>query len=394
MLSRRLDKINDSPTLALTVKVNQLRKSGVNIIGFGAGEPDFPTPKPIVEAAIKALRDGYTRYTASNGIPELRHSIAAKFRRDNHLHYDPNSIVVSNGAKHSLFNALMVLCNKGDEVIIQAPYWVSYPYMIRLTGAKPVIVNTSEAENFKLTPERLQDAITPKTKVFLLNSPNNPTGVTYSRSELIALGNVCLQHGIYIISDEIYEKLIYEGRHYSIAALDKRFREITVTVNGVSKVYCMTGWRMGYSGSPPRIADAIKRIQDHSTSCITSFVQKASIVALELGDGVVTDMKAEFNRRRKRMVELLNDIPGIKCYTPSGAFYAFANIEGLFGKVIDGKRVANCMSLAEIALEAAKVAVVPGSAFGVTGFLRLSYATSMQNIEEGLSRLKKMIVEA
>jgi len=391
MLARRLDHIESSPTLAITARVAELRARGVDVIGFGAGEPDFPTPAPIVEAAVAALREGFTRYTPSRGIPELREAISRKLERDNGLAYAPDEIVVSCGAKHAMFNALMALCSEGDEVVVPAPYWVSYPHMARLAGAEPVIVPTSEDEDFKLTPAALEAALTPRTKAVIINSPANPTGAVYTRDELHALASLCVERKVWIISDEIYEKLLYEGEHHSVAALDPAFRDYTVTVNGVSKAYSMTGWRMGYSASPRTLSDAISRVQDHSTSCIASFVQKACIAAFELDDSVVDAMRAEFDKRRRRMVELLDGLPGVSCRMPHGAFYTFACIRRLIGRKIAGREVKSSMDFARVALDEARVAVVPGSAFGAEGYIRLSYAVSLDTIERGLARLAELL---
>ncbi len=391
MLAERLNEIKESPTLAITAKVNAMMKQGIDVVGFGAGQPDFPTPQPIVEAAVAALREGFTKYTASSGIPELKKAIVEKLQRENNLSYEPSQIIVSAGAKHSLYNALMATCNPGDEVIIQLPYWVSYPYMILLTGARPVIVPTREENGFRMTPNELLAAITPKTRAIIINSPNNPTGTVYSPDDLRAIGKICAERNIIVISDEIYEKLVYEGSFISFAALDPSFKDITITVNGVSKAYSMTGWRMGYTAAPHKIINGMSRIQDHSTSCITSFVQKACITALNLDNAVIDEMKVEFDKRRVRMVEMLNAIPGISCNTPTGAFYAFANVNRLIGKKLNGKVITDSSAFASIVLDDAKVALVPGADFGVEGYVRLSYATSMHNIERGLKRIADLL---
>ncbi|MFA4985292.1 MAG: pyridoxal phosphate-dependent aminotransferase [Candidatus Brocadiia bacterium] len=391
MPSRRMDAIGGSPTLAITAKVNELKKQGIDVIGFGAGEPDFPTPAPIVEAAITALRDGFTRYTASTGIPELRKAIVAKLERDNKLSYCPEQIIVTCGAKQAIYNAVVALCDEGDEAIVPVPYWVSYPEMVRLAGAKPVFVNTTEESGFKLTPALIEKAVSPRTRLLFLNSPNNPTGTALNRAELEQIGDFCAAKGIFIISDEIYEKLLYDGEHVSPASLKAKIFDVTITVNGVSKAYCMTGWRMGYCAAPLPIAKAISKIQDHTTSNITSFVQKACLAAFTLDEKVISDMRGEFHRRRDRMVELLNGLPGVTCRKPEGAFYAFAGIGGVIGKQVGGITVRNSMDFASSALEAARVAVVPGSAFGAENYVRLSYATSMANIEKGLARLQAIL---
>jgi aspartate aminotransferase len=391
MLADRMTRISGSPTLAITAKVSELRKKGVKVYSFGAGEPDFDTPSPVVDAAVDALRKGFTRYTASTGIPELRACVADKLKRDNGLCCSPEQVIVTAGAKQAIFNAILALVNPGDDVLIPLPYWVSYPEMARLAGGNPVYVPLSESNGFRLTRESLEPVITPKSKVLILNSPNNPTGSAMTLEDVTGVCELCADKGIWVISDEIYEKLQYEGVHVSPASLDKRFYDITITVNGVSKAYCMTGWRMGYCAAPLPVAKAMSKIQDHSTSNITSFVQKACITALNLPSDTIEAMRAEFDERRKLMVRHLNDIPGMRCTMPAGAFYAFASIDGLIGRSFSGRTITNSMDFAELALDKACVAVVPGSAFGAENYVRLSYATSREDISAGLAGLRKAL---
>ncbi|GAB4154270.1 MAG: pyridoxal phosphate-dependent aminotransferase [Planctomycetota bacterium] len=392
MLARRLAKLENSPTLGLTAKINAMTRQGIDVVSFGAGEPDFPTPAPIVETAVQALREGFTRYTATVGIPSLRAAVSEKLKRDNGLDYPIENIVVSVGAKHALFNTIMACVDPGDTVLIVRPFWVSYPYMVRLAGAVPIMVDAHEHNDFVLDPSDLEKAILEHSpRALILNSPNNPTGAVYPRDVLEAIGDICVKHGVLIVSDEIYEKIVHDGEHVSIASMKQEFYDNTVTINGLSKAYCMTGWRMGYSASNKEIASAISKIQDHSTSGITSFVQKAAITALQLDDSVLVEMQQEFRRRRDRTVELLNGIPGITARSPKGAFYVMANVEKLLGTNMGGRVIEDSFTLAEVLLDEARVGVVPGTAFGVKGFIRLSYATSIERIEEGISRIRAFL---
>lgn len=393
-LADRATGISPSPTLAIDAKAKQMKASGIKVISFGVGEPDFDTPDHIKEAAIVAIKEGDTRYTPAGGTLKLKQAIVDKLRRENGLEYQTNQIVVSVGAKHSLYNAFQVLCQPGDEVILPAPYWVSYLEQIKLAGAEAVIVQTRQENGFKLTADELKAAITPKSRVFLLNSPSNPTGGVYSREELAALGEVLLQHNIAIISDEIYEKLLYDGlEHVSIASISPELKENTVVINGVSKAYAMTGWRIGYAAAPANVAKAMADLQSHSTSNPTSIAQAASVVALNGTQEPVKSMVVEFEKRRNYMLERLNAIPGITCPKPGGAFYLYPNVTAYFGKSYQGKPVNNATDLANLLLEVAEVAVVPGIAFGGDDFIRLSYATSMENIKEGLDRIEKLLGE-
>lgn len=391
-LSERASQISPSPTLAIDAKAKQMKASGIKVISFGVGEPDFDTPDNIKTAAIEAIKAGETRYTPAGGTLKLKQAIVDKFKRDNGLEYQTNQIVVSVGAKHALYNAFQVLCQPGDEVILPAPYWVSYIEQIKLSGAEAVIVEAKEENGFKLTPEELRQAITPKTRVFLLNSPSNPTGSVYTRDELEVLGKVLLEHNLTIVSDEIYEKLLYDGlEHISIASISPELKENTVVINGVSKAYAMTGWRIGYAAAPVAVAKAMADLQSHSTSNPTSIAQAASIEALNGPQDAVGTMAVEFEKRRNYMIERINAIEGVTCPKPGGAFYLYPNISAYFGKSYQGTPINNATELANFLLEVAEVAVVPGVAFGNDDFIRLSYATSMENIKEGMNRIENFL---
>jgi aspartate aminotransferase len=387
-LAQRVQRIKPSPTLAITMKASELRAQGRDIIGFGAGEPDFDTPAHICRAAVEAIERGFTRYTPDGGIDELKEAVAAKLDRDHGLDYARSQIVVSCGAKHTLYNLAQVLFEEGDEVVIPAPYWVSYPDIVLLAGASPVILPTTEGNGFKVKPEDLERAITPATKAVILNSPSNPTGAAYTEAELRALGEVILDRGIWVISDDIYEKIVYDGfRFHHLAALDDRLKALTLVVNGVSKAYAMTGWRIGYAAGPQEVIAAVTKIQSQNTSNPTSIAQKAAVAALNGDQGVVSDMVAEFQRRRDVIVDGLNAIEGMRCTRPQGAFYVFPNVTGLFGKTYAGGTLAGSADVASWLLDAAGCAVVPGAAFGEDACIRLSYATSLANIREGLERI-------
>ncbi len=391
-LSKRAQSISPSPTLGITARAKALREEGIDIIGFGAGEPDFDTPEHIKQEAIKALSEGFTKYTPSSGIPDLKQAICARFKEDVGLDYEPSQVIVSCGAKHSIYNIIQVLCEEGDEVIIPSPYWVSYPEQVRVAQATPVIVDTDEKNGFKITPEALSGHIGKKTKLFILNSPSNPTGAVYSREELEAIAKVAVDKGIWVISDEIYDKLLYNGaQHVSIASLGDEIKARTLVVNGVSKSYSMTGWRIGYVAGEKEIIGAMTNLQDHSTSNPTSIAQRAALTALTGSQEPVRQMAVEFEKRRNYMVERLNKIPGCSCLMPPGAFYAFVNVSGVLGKSFNGKIINGSMDLTELLLVEAKVAVLPGSPFGADSYLRLSYATSMENIVAGLDRIEEMI---
>ncbi|MFO8100570.1 MAG: pyridoxal phosphate-dependent aminotransferase [Dehalococcoidia bacterium] len=391
-LSKRAQSIGPSPTLGITAKAKAMRAEGIDIIGFGAGEPDFDTPEHIKQEAINALSEGFTKYTPSSGIPELKQAICARFKEDIGLDYEPSQVIVSCGAKHSIYNIIQVLCEEGDEVIVPAPYWVSYPEQVRVAQAKPVIAYTDEASGFKITPQLLSEHMTSRAKLLILNSPNNPTGAVYSREELEGIAQVAVEHGIWVISDEIYDKLVYNGLQYvSIASLGPEIKEKTIVVNGVSKSYSMTGWRIGYVAGDKEIIAAMSNLQDHSTSNPTSIAQRAALAALTGPQEPVQLMAREFEKRRNYMVERLNSIAGLSCLKPPGAFYAFVNISELLGKSLGGKPITGSMDFTELLLSEAKVAVLPGLPFGADHYLRLSYATSMENITAGLDRIEEAV---
>lgn len=380
-LSSRATTLTPSLTLSIDSKAKAMRAEGIDVCGFGAGEPDFDTPEHIKAAAQAALETGFTKYTPSSGIPELREAIAAKFLADNKLEYKPSQIIISNGAKHSCYNAILATCEPGDEVIIPAPYWLSYPEMVRLAGADPVFVQTKEENGWKMTAEEFEDAMTPRTKLVIINSPGNPTGSVYTREELEKLAEVAAAEDIMILSDEIYEKLTYDGaEHVSIASLSPEIYNLTITVNGFSKAYAMTGWRLGYLGAPEPIAKAIDSIQSHSTSNPCSFAQKGGLAALKGDQQPVADMCAEFDMRRQYMYDRLSKIPNITAVKPQGAFYILVNISRLS---------LTSQNFADRLLSKANVAVVPGIAFGDDRTLRFSYATSMDVIKKGLDRFEE-----
>ncbi len=380
-LSTRVANLTPSLTLAIDSKAKAMKAEGIDVCGFGAGEPDFDTPDHIKAAAQAALEMGFTKYTPSSGIPELRQAISAKFAEDNGLDYKPSQIIVSNGAKQSCLNAILAVCQPGDEVIIPAPYWLSYPEMVRLAGAEPVIVPTTMENNWKITAEQFENAMTPKTKMIIINTPGNPTGSIYTREELRAIAEVAAEEEIAILSDEIYEKVIYDGaKHVSIASLTPEAYDLTITVNGFSKAYSMTGWRLGYLGAPEPLAKAIDSMQSHSTSNPCSFAQKGGLAALKGDQQFVTDMVEEFNIRREYMYSRLTSIPGVSAVKPLGAFYVLANI---------GKLGLTSTNFSDRLLSKANVAVVPGIAFGDDSTVRLSYATSMDVIKTGLDRLEE-----
>jgi len=365
----------------------------VDVVSFTAGEPDFDTPEHIKKAAVDALAKGYTKYTAATGLPALKKAVADKFRRDNGLSYDPSQVVVSCGGKHSLFNVILAVLEEGDEAIIPAPYWVSYPEMVKCAGAKPVIVQTGEEEGFKVTPEKVRAAVTPRTKLLLLNSPSNPTGMVYSADELKVLADVAVEKDLLVISDEIYEKLCFGTPFASIAALRPGMTERTVVVNGASKAYAMTGWRIGYAAGPKEIMAAVGRMQSQSTSNATSIAQYATLAALEGDQSCVEAMRQEYARRRDVIVGLLRAIPGVTCGEPRGAFYVFPRVAALYGRRFRGTPLSGSVAFAGALLDHAHVGTVPGSGFGNDGHIRLSYATSMEKIREGLDRLRKFVGE-
>lgn len=391
-ISKKFQSVTPSSTLAITAKVNEMKANGINVVGFGAGEPDFNTPEHIREAAIKAINDGFTRYTPASGTKDLKAAVAEKFARDNNLSYGVENIVISNGAKHSLMNALGVILNPGDEVIIPTPCWVSYPEMVKLNDGVPVLLKASEEEGFVVSAEKIKSAITDKTRAIIINTPSNPTGMIYSEEELRKIADLCVEKNIYVISDEIYEHLIYDGgKHVSIASFNDEIKDLTIIINGVSKTYAMTGWRIGYTASNAALAKAMSSVQSHATSNPNSIAQKAAEAALNGSMGPVLAMRSEFEKRRTYMVNRINTLSGVSCLMPQGAFYVMMNIEALIGKAINGKTIQGSNSFAEILLDEALVSVVPCSDFDSDKHVRWSYATSMENIIEGLNRLEEFL---
>ena len=391
-LSKRAQRVKPSPTLAITTKAKAMRAQGIDVISFGAGEPDFDTPQHIKDAAIAALQEGFTKYTPAGGTDELKEAICEKFQRENGLHYKKENILVSCGGKHSFYNMAQAFIDEGDEVIIPAPYWVSYPPMVELAAGKPLIVTTSEEEGFKLRPDVLEKAITSKTKAVVINSPSNPTGSAYTREELMGLADVALKHKIYIISDEIYEKMVYDGfEHVSIASLGDEVKSLTIILNGVSKTYSMTGWRIGYTAGPKELIGAMQRIQSQSTSNPTSFAQKGALEALQGSQAEVSSMVEEYQQRRDLICKGLTAITGISCYKPQGAFYVFPNMGAYLGKNHKGEQITNTSQLTGYLLDEAQVAVVPGAEFGAEGYLRLSYPIAPDVISEGIARIKEAL---
>jgi aspartate aminotransferase len=392
VLSNRAKSLKPSPTLAINAKAKSMQAQGIHVISFGAGEPDFDTPENIKQAAKKALDEGFTKYTPVGGIDELKDAIIKKFQRDSGLSYKRSEILVSCGGKHSFYNLAQAIFDQGDEVIIPAPYWVSYPPMVALANATPVIVETREKNDFKITPEELKKAITPKTKALIINSPSNPTGSAYTKKELEKIAEIGISKNFFVISDEIYEKIVYDGFQFtSIASLNDEIKKRTIIVHGVAKTYAMTGWRIGYTAGSEEIISAMNNIQSQSTSNPTSIAQKASVEALAGLQDEVGRMVAAFAQRRNYIVDRLNKIPGVSCYKPVGAFYAFPNFSSYYGKSFQGKKIENSTVLADYFLDVAKVAVVPGVEFGADPFERLSYATSMEDIKEGLNRIEEAL---
>ncbi|PRZ12844.1 aspartate aminotransferase [Laceyella sediminis] len=388
-LSKRVQQLAPSPTLAITAKAKALKQAGHDVIGLGAGEPDFNTPVHILQAAEEAMHKGLTKYTPSSGVVELKQAIIEKFKRDNGLTYEPNQIIVTVGAKHALYNLFQALLDEGDEVIIPAPYWVSYLEQVKLAGGVPVVVEGKEENQFKITPAQLEAAVSDRTKALLLNSPSNPTGMLYTAEELRAIGEVCVKHDILVVSDEIYEHLIYgDEKHVSIASLSDELYQRTVIINGVSKTYSMTGWRIGYAAGPAELIKAMSGLSDHSTSNPTSIAQYAAIAALQGTHEPVAEMKRAFKERRDYVVRRVNAIPGFHCQMPAGAFYAFINIREALNH--SGK-YANPDEWSAALLEKALVAVVPGSGFGSNDHIRISYATSMEQLEQALDRIEKFV---
>ncbi|MGM9934240.1 MAG: pyridoxal phosphate-dependent aminotransferase [Clostridium sp.] len=387
-LSKKAGNISPSITLSITAKANELKAQGVDVVSFGAGEPDFNTPQNIINAAIKAMQDGKTKYTPAGGILELKKTICKKFKDDNNLEYKPDQITISTGAKQCLANTFMAILNPGDEVLIPVPYWVSYPELVKLADGVPVFVETLKENNYKYTIADLEKAVSDKTKAILINSPNNPTGTIYNKAELMEIAEFAKKYNLLIISDEIYEKLIYDGeKHISIASLSQDAFERTIVINGVSKTYAMTGWRLGYVAASKEITKLMTSIQSHMTSNVNTITQYATIEAL---NGPVEDLKnmvKEFERRRNFMVDRLSKIDGVSIIKPSGAFYIMVNISSYFNTTFKGEEIKNSVDFARVLLDEEKVAVIPGAGFGLDEYIRLSYATSMDIIETGIDRI-------
>ena len=393
-LSVRATAVHESSTLAVDSLAKRLKADGKPVVSFGTGEPDFYTPQNIKAAAIQAIKAGQTKYTPAAGLVPLRHAIAKRLLTDTGVAYEDAQIVVASGAKHSIFVALMCLLNPGDEVIVPAPYWVTYTESVAMAGGVPVVVNCDEASGFKMTAQQLEDAITPKTKLLILNNPSNPTGMFYDKAELQALADVCVKHDLYIMSDEIYYGLLYDGKEFtSVAALSEDIKERTIIVNGVSKSYAMTGWRIGYTASNKQLAKVMANYLSHSTSAPSTISQFASIEALTGDQSSIKTMHDEFEKRRDYIVERMNKIEGVSCIKPDGAFYVMMNMEKLVGRTLAGRVINNGDDFAMAFLEGANVAVVPCSGFGAPMFVRWTYAASMENIKEGLDRLEKFLQE-
>jgi len=391
-IAKRVQAIKPSPTLATAAKAKAMKAQGIDVVDFGVGEPDFDTPENVKLAGIKAIQTGFTKYTPVGGTDELKEAVIEKLRKDNGLQYEKTQILISCGAKHSLYNIAEALFDPGDEVIIPSPYWVSYPDQVLLNDAVPVIVETTEEEGFKLSAKKLGKAITRKTKALVLNSPSNPTGLAYDRKTLEDIAALAVSHNIYVISDEIYEKLIYDGfTHTSIASLSPEIKNLTIVVNGVSKSHAMTGWRIGYAAGPKDVVIAMTNIQSQSTSNPASISQKAAVEALRGTQDFIGTMNSEFDKRRRYIVDRLNKIAGVSCLMPVGAFYAFPRVSSFYGKGVKGKTIRNSTDMAAYLLDDAQVALVSGDAFGADAYIRLSYATSMENIQKGIDRIEKAL---
>ncbi len=393
-LSKRAQLLKPSATLSMAAKARQMKAGGVNVVSFATGEPDFDTPVAIREAGKRAIDEGLTRYTPSGGLPELKAAIREKLRRDEGLNYSDDEVIVTCGAKQAIFDALQVMIDPGDEVIVPAPYWVSYPEQVQLAGGTPVFLKADEGNAFKLTPSQLEKAISSRTRAIILNYPSNPTGSTYSRNELAAIAKICVERNVAIISDEIYEKLLFiDAPHVSIASAHPSARDITVVVNGVSKAYAMTGWRMGYAAGPREIISKMSAFVEQDNSGIPGFVQRACVTALTSPQDDVTRMRDEFKLRRDLMLKRLLAIPGIRCHVPDGTFYLLPNMRAYLDRNIGGRQISDATSLAEYLLESAHIATVSGDPFGAPGHIRLSYATSRENIEEGVRRLAEALAK-
>ncbi|MBE5038873.1 pyridoxal phosphate-dependent aminotransferase [Ructibacterium gallinarum] len=390
-ISEKAKAISPSPTLAIDSKFKQMKKQGIPVVGFGAGEPDFNTPENIKQAAIKAIENNFTRYTPASGTLELKQAVCDKMEKDTGLKYTTANVIICNGGKHALTNAFMAILNPGDEVIIPAPYWVSYPEMVKMADGIPVYIETEEENNFKFTMDQLEAAFTPKTRALVINTPSNPTGMVYTREELQEIADFAVKHEIYVIFDEIYEKLVYEGQHINIATLGDEIRKLTIIVNGMAKTYAMTGWRIGYAVAEAPVIKAMSNMQSHATSNPNSIAQSASVEALTGDQSFIDQMKAEYIKRRDYMVKRINSIEGLSCREPHGAFYIFMNVKGVLGKEHYGRMIHTAHELCEDILDRALVAMVPSEGFGLDGYVRLSYATSMEVITTGLDRIEEYL---
>ncbi|MBE7086289.1 MAG: pyridoxal phosphate-dependent aminotransferase [Clostridiales bacterium] len=393
-IARRMSVISPSLTLAISAKAKAMKQAGEDVVSFGVGEPDFNTPENIIAAAKKALDEGQTKYTPSSGLLSLRKAICEKFKKDNGLDYEPSQIIVSNGAKHSIFNACYAVLDEGDEVIIPQPYWLTYPEVVKVCGGVPVYLNCKKENKYKFTAEELKAVITPKTKMLIFNSPSNPTGAVYDETEVREIAKVCEEAGIFVLADEIYEKLCYNGvKPFSIAKCSEKMKDLTITVNGVSKTYAMTGWRIGYLAAPADIAKAIDSFQSHATSNASSISQYATLEALRSPEEDVQAMVQVFDGRRTKLLKLISQIDGVQAIEPDGAFYVMLVIGGLYGKSYKGKRIENSVDFADALLEGEKVATVPGVSFGADDCVRLSYALGEAEMEEGLKRIARFVAE-
>ena len=393
-IAKRMTTISPSLTLAISAKAKAMKAAGESVVSFGVGEPDFNTPEHIINAAKVALDNGHTKYTPSSGLLPLRKAICEKFQKDNGLTYEPSQIIVSNGAKHSIFNACYAVLEEGDEVIIPTPYWLTYPEVVKVCGATPVYLECKKENKFKFSAQDLKAAITPNTKMLIFNSPSNPTGAVYNEEETRAIAKVCEEAGIFVLADEIYEKLCYNGvKPFSIAKCSEKMQDLTITVNGVSKTYAMTGWRVGYLAAPKDIAKAIDSFQSHATSNASSISQYATIEALASSDEEIQAMVRVFDKRREKLLALIDEIDGVDAVKPDGAFYVMLVVSGLYGKSYNGKVINNSIDFADILLEAEKVATVPGVSFGADDCVRLSYALSEADLEEGLKRIAKFVAD-
>lgn len=394
LISKYVAGISPSATEETSFMANKLRRQGIDIISFAQGEPDFDTPENVKKAAIEAINEGFTKYTDVPGIPELRKAVADKFKRENGIEYEPIQILICNGGKQALYEVFRTICDNGDQVLIPTPCYVSYAEQIKLTGATPIFFKTKEENNFRPTLEEVKANLTPRVKAFIINSPNNPTGSIVEKEHLKKIAKLLVERGVYMITDEVYEHLVYDGRnHISVASLGKKEKEMSITVNSVSKTYAMTGWRVGYAAGPREIIRAMSNLQGHATGNINSIAQKAAIEALNGTQEPVRNMVKEYKKRREYMVKRLNEIEGIRCQYPDGAFYTFPNVTSLYGKKYNGNIIGNDVDVAKFFLEKAHVAVVPGVAFNYSGYVRFVFAKSMEEIKEGLDRIEKATKE-